>query len=293
MNIYDYNGNLYIPKKEISILFIGNSLMQDGVSYIPYVLSNIFPEINYKIYIWYNGGYTLAQQYNKFISNGKADIFSVAENYISWTNYNASKTMTDVLNEFAFDIVCMQEFFTSNVNTNYSINDLVHWTNCINYITSHYNKNPLMFMGFAHSVRSTDIVYNNMLNGLSIILKNTIAEDIFPNGIAIKYAMNTELNNLGDAGKLSNDGTHSQEGLPCLLEGFCGALWIANKLGIAKSVYNSELRITTAIQNTLHIPGANMGSGVITGTDSENLLAQECAIQGFKYCKKFVIDHLM
>ena len=67
-------------KRSVSILFVGNSLTQDGIAYLPYMLKNYYPEVDFKIYMWYIGGKTLADHYSNFTSSGKADIFSVAEN---------------------------------------------------------------------------------------------------------------------------------------------------------------------------------------------------------------------
>lgn len=294
MDLYNFNGNLYVPNKDISILFIGNSLTQDGISYLPYLLYKYFPEINFKFYIWYNGGFTLEQQYNSFVNNTPCDIFSTCENYISWTNSVRTVKMTDVLTNYQFDVVCIQEYFRENINTNYTVDDLVHWDNIVSYLCQHYTKNSLEFITFAHSPRRNyaETVFNNMLNALRIILKNTIAVDVIPNGFAMKLALDTELDELGDSGHLSQDGTHSQEGLPCLLETFTTACWLLDKLSIQKSIYNCNLRMTTALFNTLNVPGQNLGSGVITGTDEQNLLAQKVAILGYKEGKKFVSDNL-
>lgn len=294
MKIYNFNGDVYTPTKEISILFVGNSLTQDGIMYVPYILKQYFPEIDFKFYVWYNGGYTLAQQYNKFSNNQPCEIFSVCENGSSWINYSNSVTMRDVLTNYSFNVVCMQEYFTSTANTNYTVNDLVHWNNCADYITNNYNKNPLEFVTFAHAPRRNAIetIFNNMLQGLSIILKNTQAIDIVPNGFATKLALNTVLDELGDNGHLSPDGTHLQEGLPCLIESYCFIAWLFDKLGVAKSIYDCSLRVTTAIYNSINVAGANLGSGVITGTNEQNVLAQKESLLGYKYGKKFVIDNL-
>jgi hypothetical protein len=40
------------------------------------------------------------------------------------------------------------------------------------------------------------------------------------------------------------------------------------------------------------VPGTNLGSGVITGTDAENLLAQKIAIKAYKEGKWFVMNSI-
>ena len=80
---------------------------------------------------------------------------------------------------------------------------------------------------------------------------------MLPNGLPIYRAMATALDSLGDEGHLSVDGTHAQEGIPCLLQAWSNLLWIFDKFGINKSVYGDTFRITSAIAGSIIIPGAN------------------------------------
>ena len=297
MNIYDVNGTQYTPsggagsaKKTIRILFIGNSLTQDGIAYLPYILKNYYgDDIDFKIYMWYKGGYTLAQQYSLFTSGGKAEIFSVAENAASWTNYSNNKTMAWVLSTYTFDIVCLQEYF--NYKETYT--DLTDFDNVRNYIKTNYNKNPLEFITLFHApLRSkADEVFALTQTGNALFLSDDIADDMLANGIAVYRALDTALDSLGDKGHLSPDGTHTQEGLPCLLQTWVSLLWLLDRFGMDLNIYGHPFRMTTAIYNTIKVPGPNLGSGVIQGTDAQNLLAQEVAIKAFKEGKQFVMDN--
>lgn len=280
--------------KSISILFIGNSLTQDGIAYLPYMLKTYYPEVDFKIYMWYTGGYTLGQHYSTFTSNGKAEIFSVAENVIEWTNESKSRTMASVLSTFKFDIVCMQEYF--NYKTSYE--DVTDWNNCRNYIVSNYKGgNALEFISLFHApLRKDDYdvheVYERTCAGNALILHKTISEDVIPNGIAVYRALDTDLNTLGDLGQLSPDGTHTQEGLPCLLQTYTTLCWLFDRLGINKSVYGHAMRMTTDIYSSINVPGPNLGKGVVTGTDAQNILAQEIAIKAYKEGKQFTMNNL-
>lgn len=279
-------------KKEISILFIGNSLTQDGIAYLPYLLKEYYKdEINFKIYMWYCGGYTLAEHYQRFTSDSSCDIFSVAENKSSWSN--SHKTMSKILSTYKFDIVCMQEYF--NYKENYEIEDLTDWNNCRDYIINNYTGgNALKFISLLHAPKRSDAtnIFNRTVAGNNLILKETISEDIIPIGTAVYRALSTELDSLGSAGHLSPDGTHTQEGLPCLLQTYVALLWVLDKLNINKSIYNCDMRMTTDIYDSINVPGANLGSGVITGTDAQNILAQEIAIKAYKEGKKQVLTNL-
>ena len=281
-------------KRSMSILFVGNSLTQDGIAYLPYMLKNYYPEVDFKIYMWYIGGKTLGDHYANFTSAGKADIFSVAENSESWTNYDKSKTMASVLSTYTFDVVCMQEYF--NYKSSYTnCND---WNNCRDYILKNYKGgNALKFISLFHAPlrkEGHDVheVYTRTENGNALILQTTVSEDIIPMGIAVYRALETELNTLGDYGQLSNDGTHTQEGLPCLLQTYVTLCWMFDRYDINKSIYGHPFRITTDIYKKISVPGANLGKGVVTGTDAQYLLAQEIAIKAYKEGQRLLTNNL-
>jgi len=293
--VYNIDGlpSVQNDKKSISILFVGNSLTQDGIAYLPYMLHTYYPEIDFRFYMWYIGGYTLAQQYEAFVNETKTGdlIFSVAENTSNWTNYLQQKSMKDVLSEYEFDIVCFQEFITTNHSAN-----LTDWNNCRNYILDNYaGNNALEFISLFHAPSCNSPVATNfehLKTDNAYLLHDTISQDMIPMGIAKYRALATELDSLGDAGHLTVDGTHAQEGLPCLLQTFCVMCWLFDKLAINKSIYGSDARITTAVYNSINVPGPNLGTGVITGTDAQNLIAQEVAIKAYKEGKQFVVDNL-
>lgn len=278
-------------KIKLSILFIGNSLTQDGIAYLPYMLKNYYPEIDFNIYMWYIGGYTLEQHYSVFTSDGNANIFSVAENSTQWTNYSKSMTMKQVLSTYRFDIVSMQEYF--NYKTEYE--DVTVWNNCRDYIVSNYTGgNALEFVSLFHAPlrASADTVYDVTCEGNAFILQNTISQDMIPNGMAVYRALSTDLDVMGDKQHLSPDGTHTQEGLPCLMQTYVTLCWLFDRFGINKSVYGHPMRMTKAIYDTISVPGANLGTGVLTGTDAQNLLAQEIAIKAYKEGKQFTMRNL-
>ena len=279
-------------KPKLSILFVGNSLTQDGIAYLPYMLKNYYPEVTFNIYMWYRGGNTLGQQYTNFTTPGNvADIFSIAENSEKWTNYSQSMTMANVLSHFKFDIVCMQEYF----NYKESYTDCTDWNNCKNYISTHYKGgNELKFMSLLHAPLrkegyDPDVVYEKTKAGNALILQETVSEDLIPFGIAVQKALkNDKLNTLGDLGKLTPDGTHTQEGLPCLLQTYVALEWIFDKFNINKTVKGNTLRMTTDIYNKIAVPGANLGSGVVTGTEEQYSLAQDIAIEAYQEGKEFL-----
>ena len=292
-----------VKEKHISILFVGNSLTHDSVSYVPYILSTLFPEIDFSIHIFYNGGTTLASQYSRFVNDTPCANYSICENAYTWKTFWNEYTMEQVLETYKFDIVCMQDYFT--FRDSFTVADLEGWNNCQSYIAAHYTGgNPLKFITLMPApVRdnwtsqehpTTDVVYAATENAMKLFISDTAAEDVIPCGMGIYKAMQTSLDSLGDMGHLSHDGLHAQEGIPCLLQAYIVVLWILKELELPNSVYTSPIRITTSVYESLNVPGKNVGTGVITGTDDQNLLAQSIAIESIKdsgsYVKNVRID---
>lgn len=279
--------------KELSVLFVGNSLTQDGIAYLPYMLTKYYPGFKFRFYMWYNGGYDLSQQYAKFTADTACECFSVAENEPRWTNASSTVKMSDVLSTYKFNIVCLQEYF--NHKSSYTESDLDDWNNCRNYIKSHYTGgNGLEFISLFHSPWMTDeeTVYDVTKTGNALILQKTVADDMIATGMALHMARDTALDSLGDQGHLTPDGIHAQEGLPCLLETYTALLWVLDRYGFPTSIYGLPFKMTAGIQGGINVPGANLGTGVIEGTDAQNLLAQEVAVMAYKAGKQFVADNL-
>lgn len=280
--------------KDISILFVGNSVLEDAVAYLPYLLKSICPELKFRIYLWYRGGRTLAEQYDGFQNNVVADRVSVAENTRRWTINSNSMTMVDVLATYSFNVVCMMDYY-NRLNT--ADNASTDWNNCVNYITTNYKGgNALKFVEFIHAPSRSAIEdkFALALTGCRKVLKETNCQGLLGGGIAVYKAFSTELDSLGDYGHLSVDGAHAQEGLPCLIQAYTILLWILGELGINRSIYGSDTSITQNVYNSINTPGANLGTGVITGTDEQNVLAQELAIIAYKTAQSIVnqIDYL-
>jgi hypothetical protein len=188
----------------------------------------------------------------------------------------------------------MQEYF--NYKTSYE--DCTDWNNCKEYIVNNYRGgNDLKFMSLFHAPLRKDgsdvhEVYERTKAGNALILKTTNSEDLIPFGIAVYNALDTDLNNLGDLGQLSPDGTHTQEGLPCLLQTYVALEWLFDKLGMSETVKGHPLRMTKAIYDKISVPGANLGTGVVEGTEEQYALAQDIAIKAYKEGKQFLNENL-
>ena len=273
-------------KNIVNLFFIGNSLTQDAVSYLPLLLREVCPGLEFNIYIWYNGGYTLKQQWeNKIQPDADCEIFSSCHTDITWKN--ASLKMSNILSYITFERLILQEYF--NYVDSYTAADVVYFNNIVNHIAS---VSPCKFEVdcLFHAPKrgeNFESIYTMTKNGNIVILKNTPAVDIFVPGCAVYEACKTALDNLGDLGHLSPDGTHTQEGLPCLLQAYVMLLQVLNKLGKPMSVEG----VTSVVDNTnyssIDVPGPNLGNGVVVGTSSDYELAKQVAASACN--KRFAI----
>jgi hypothetical protein len=289
--------------KEISIFFVGNSLTQDAVSYLPLVLKELAPGVRFKFYMWYDGGHTLTQILNKWNNGSKAEIFSVCENGTSWTNYNNSKTISSVLSTYSFDVVCLEEYFNYKRANGYTAADKQVFNDIITYIRGHYSKAFKVVSFFHQPLRKAvdgstydaiaDQVFALTKAGVQWQMQNTISESVIPAGIAVYRAMDVPgLDSLGDTGHLSPDGTHTQEGLPCLMQAWVVALWVFDHLGMQLSINNAQQRVTAANYSSINVPGANLGNGVVVGTTEQDRLAMDVAIKAYKEGKYIELNAL-
>lgn len=285
---YEVDGqlNVYIrrkikERKKIRILWIGNSMTQDAVAYLPLLLRELAPDVEYELYDWYHGGWTLAQHLDSWNNGQTAQIFSICRDCVSWKNWNSRLTMDTVLSQYTFDIVVLQEYF--NNMTAYSAANLQTFNDCISYIRDHYNK-PFKVATFFHApLRSApDAKFNVAKDAVETIIKKTVAEFFNPCGIAVYRALSTDLDSLGDQGHLSPDGVHTQEGLPCMLQTYVTALWVMDMLGIPMSVIGANTEVTNNNYGGINVPGPNLGTGVVIGTQAQVRLSQDVAVKAFK-----------
>ena len=286
----------------VSVLFVGNSLTQDAVSYLPLVLKEIAPNLTFNFYMWYDGGYTLTQILNKWNNSGKAEIFSVCENVTSWTNYNNSKTIANVLADYDFDIVSLEEYFNYKRANGYTAEDKQVFNDIIAYLRTNYDK-AFKVVSFFHrplvknpstnvaDLAIADEVFGLTYDGVRWQLENTISESVIPTGIAAYRAMrDTTLNGLGSFGYMSYEGTHSQEGLPCMMQAWCCAMWLLDKLGIPVSINNSQTRVTSSNYSSINVPGPN--GSVVVGTTAQDREAMDVAIKAYKEGKRLEMDFI-
>lgn len=272
-------------KKKIHTLFIGNSLLQDAVAWLPYVIKTGGIDVDFSFLLCYNGGYTLSQQWTKISGQGNFEIISVCQNTMSWTNYSNSKTLDFILENYQFDTLVLQEYFNYQDTP-----DLTAFENIVDYIMARTSF-PFEVVTFIHAPLRSNVetVYARTVAGNQTILNNTCATRIMNAGTAIYDALSTALDSMGSQGHLSPDGTHAQEGLPCVLEALNLLGWYCNRLGLPYGVVNYQFSTDmSSVYSTLNIPGPN--GSVLTGTMAQKRLATKVAAQSIRELAKIELE---
>jgi hypothetical protein len=109
------------------------------------------------------------------------------------------------------------------------------------------------------------------------LLEEGEVDYVIPCGTAIQNARHTRLDSLGKGGQLTYDGTHLQEGLPCMIDSYTSTQALLNILSIKATVKNSILRVSNAWGGKTKVPGRN--GSCIAGTDEDYALCLQCALK--------------
>lgn len=275
------NGNFI--RNSIKILGIGNSFTRDAVSYVPYLLRELFPNIHIVIGIIYGGGYSLSDHLNAMTNDKQMayDKYDHATN--RWTTQNATENA--IIKDEDWDIITLQQ--NSDNSNNYSTyqpfaGQLIK--KIFNYAKS--SVKICWLMTHVKPVENRDIFFENMVSAIKKVYEEEPIEYIFPCGLAIENARKTSLDSLGDyqdGGHLIySDGQHLQEGIPCLIEAYTFTLGVLKLIGRSyKSVFGSTLRVSDEWGVRNNIPERN---GSCVGVDDEQnyMIAQKCAIMASK-----------
>lgn len=275
------NGNFI--RNSIKILGIGNSFTRDAVSYVPYLLRELFPNIHIVIGIIYGGGYSLSDHLNA-MTNDKKMVYDKYDNDTNrWTMQNATEKA--IIQDEDWDIITLQQ--NSDNSNNYSTyqpfaGQLIK--NIFNYAKS--SVKMCWLMTHVKPVENRDIFFENMVAAIKKVYEEEPIEYIFPCGLAIENARKTPLDGLGDYHEgghlIYSDGQHLQEGIPCLIEAYTFTLGVLKLIGRGyESVFCSTLRVSDEWGVRNNIPERN---GSCVGVDDERnyMIAQKCAIMASK-----------
>lgn len=289
-----------VAEKEIKILCFGNSFTQDSMSYVPFILQNIAPNIKLNLAIGYIGGCPLAQHCANLTGENQVlnGITYSPTNYTyqlyesgnaAWKSVG-SKSIDEMLAEKEWDIITLQQNGSDAAQS---------WDVC--YAPFIYKIHRLLAEKCGNSIKLGWLLvhgaYSSTIEGLKSnwqgsaentqkIQDLTPNQLVFPYGTAVQNLRTTPLANLGDGGNLMGDTAHLHEGIGCLAAAYANTLTILDALGLGEvSIIGEDTRPTKAWCTEHGVLSPNYGAttnDVVGITEDNCFLAQVAAIQAVK-----------
>lgn len=272
-------------KKSIKMLCIGNSYSQDSVAYMPFILRGLAENVKLTLGIAYYGGGTLTN-HKEFFDSDSAEY---TYNYLrsdsnAWASASGNQTLKQILAAEPWDVVTFQQGskYQESWDNFGDLNPLID--RVIGYLATTHNKAVRVgwLMPQIRQITSTADSYANMIGCVKKVLETSPCSFVIPCGTAIHLARQTDLDNIGDAGHLTYEGIHLQEGLPCLISAYVSTIKMLELIGMEyKSILGEQTRPVQAWIDAKAIPGKN---GTSVGvTDANCFLAQKLATQATKF----------
>lgn len=268
-------------KKSIKILFIGNSVTQDHVGYLPYLFKQLYPnEISFTIGNFYKAGRTIKDYVIDFITGNDTGLYSHAENTEIWTQ-DSQKYLLEAVTSEKWDIISIQAYtHRADAEDLSYAPTLVEWLR--NNALSSFELAYLMPQNFVNASEKKDT-----RDAAITIIKENPCSILF----APYFCMEEAQKYWQVSGVLSptGDGTHLREGLPVMITGMHLMDVICKRFGILSKIINNDLMMTRAIWATLNIPGPNGLVDESMNTEENYTKAQYCAVQGTKQTEAWFI----
>lgn len=304
----DYSSWIFISgqKKQLRVLCIGNSYTQDNMSYVPFIMKRIAPDINLTLGMSYYSGARIDQYIDFFDNDTRVLMYSkMTSADSSWTTWGTNtttpgpnqKTIKEILSDEPWDIITIQQgsaymaSWQSFSNLNGWIDRIVTYERSLGL--RHIRIGWLMpQMRKPQEFVSPDTyTYANMIDCVEKVIQTSPCSFVIPCGTAIENARHTSLDDLGAYSSDAPDGEghlcydtngHLQEGIPCLVGAYAATLKL---LELAGQPYIGILAENT-YPNDTWLSGKNIpiAHGSAVGMSTSNCyLAQKCAVAANKF----------
>ena len=301
-------------RKSLKVLSIGNSGHQDMLTYVPFIMQNVAPELDLTLGITYVSGATIDRQIELFDTDEAVISFDLCRPRASSWTIKANQTMKQCLLAEDWDVIMVGQASTYQMDfANYSgIPELLD--KVATYVgTDHddYKGHPVKFGYLGPQVRLannnmviivTPDSYPDYMDAVQQALDAYPLEFAIMGGTAVENARGTSLAQYGDAviytdsthtevaitGQMNYDYAHMQEGIGCMVGSYCSVLGLLELAGIYnRSIFGEGTRPDLAWLTSRNIPGKNPASpqseSDVVGISDENCrIAQKCAVMAHK-----------
>lgn len=269
-------------KEGIYVLTIGNSLSNDVLSYVPFIIKELNTNTFVDFQILYKSGIPLSTHWEHINNNITDYALERCNTDASSWHVTGSVLGSRIISSRRWNLVILQQGSADAYSYEHT-QPYVH--NIVSYIREKNPSTPIAYM-FCHSRKgystaalkgkTSDEVWEMQVNVAERLLKEGEVDYIIPCGTAIQNARHTPLKAFGEKGQLTYDGLHLQEGIPCMIGAYTAAQSLFDILSIDASIMNSNLQITQQWVYEKNILGQH--GSVITGTDEDYELCKKCAL---------------
>lgn len=281
--------------KPVRVLAIGNSFALDTYSYVPFMLQDILEKEDCEVTVgmYYISGGSLEDHYNNYRNaefgesnphhnsnytmseSGKIPFYYMSNktNQNSWDK--RMKTLTEILTQETWDIIVLQQVCGSSANYD---SYQPYLDELIKIIRDKCpNKNAVIGYNVAHRMIGKGSDFNGTISVAKRLLEETGVEILFPYSTALENAMRTPLKDLPyENERMTADGLHLQEGLPCQIAAYVETQVILDILYPGQTIIGNKLRFTAEWASGKNIPGPH--GSYIGSTDENSRIGQICAM---------------
>ena len=277
---YAEGGNTVLQEmnelnNEVRILFFGNSLTQDAVQYVPWMLKKIAPKLKFKIVVWYVGGASLADQLERLNSGTQPTSLNIStDEHPEWVNITGQwpAIVSDVnhvtIQEHTYEA---HEF------------DAVSYEGVINklrtYVSADVKFHHLLEKTITGDTEKAAWAKQYAIDAWDMMPVSSIVNPGTAFDLAYKDAT---LNAVITSDSTYDDTMHAEEGLPCYIEACVVTQWLFKTIDRQFSVQKNSMILNAAEYATIGVVGPNVGeNGPIFGTAAEQIYAQNVAVIAF------------
>ena len=274
--------------RELNILCIGNSYTYDALGYLPDIIRRALPKVKVNIAIMYQGHCSLQEHLDNLTNDTAYPSYSIYKwDSQKWYTQNTTASISQMLAVRAWDIILLQQ--NSANSTDYStyqpyLNSIIDTiSGMVSYpVKFGWILTPAWATGYSSLTETSDEMYEGIAECAERVLNETMVEFVIPVGTATQNARHTTLDSLGTFGHLTYDGTHLNEGIPCLIEAYTALLSFAKLTGDKfRSIFGEPTRPDDTWITAQDVPQTHGNS--VGVTDSNVLLAQKCAVMADKH----------
>lgn len=273
----------HVVTDTLRVLSIGNSFSLDALSYVPFIMKAVAPEVYLDLGVMYIGGGTLEMLYNAIETSDFRYYWSYGAR--PW-NERLNVAMTETLTSQPWDVILLQQ--QSSASRDYGtyqpyLNQLIAWVD--EHAVSEHQLAWLITPSFpdGHDRLPPDSSSVQMCERILDCVEHVIADThislLLPCGTAIQNARTTPLDSLGDFGHLF-DHLHLQDGIPCLIEAYTACAALLNRYGLSHRVWTDSTWVNYAWLKDKNVQEIN---GAPVGMSEENrAIAKQCAIKALE-----------